>query len=216
MVPYRIILADDHVLFRQGIRRIIEEKRGYEIVGEAADGLKLLDMLKRTPADMVVLDIAMPKLRGLEAAKEIKMVHPDVKILLLTMHRDTAYFRHAMAAGAEGYLLKEDADTELFSAVDAIRKGETYVSPILHKDLTADLIQSCRGECRGPEDPLTGREREVLKLVAEGKSSREIGTLLHISHRTVQNHRANIMKKLQKKRTADLVRYAVHKGYVDA
>jgi DNA-binding NarL/FixJ family response regulator len=216
MIPYRIILADDHPLFRKGVRRIIEEKRGYEIVGEAADGLELLDMLKRNRAEMIILDIAMPKLRGLEAAREIKMIHPDVKILLLTMHRDTAYFRHAMAAGAEGYLLKEDADTELFLAIHAVRKGKTYVSPLLLKDLAGDLIQFCRGKHYENEDPLTTREREVLKLAAEGKSSREIGTLLHISHRTVENHRANIMKKLQTNRTADLVRYAVHKGYVDA
>jgi len=213
MSRYRIVLADDHALFRQGIRRIIEEHPELEIVGEAGDGLELLNVLKRMDVDLVVLDIAMPNLRGLEAAREIKSSRPEIRILLLTMHKDMGYFRYAMSAGVEGYLLKEDADTELFSAINAIREGETYISPLLFKDLTDDLLQFYQGKPCQDMDPLTTRERQILKLIAEGKSSREIGELLHISIRTVQNHRANVMKKLGLKRTADLVRYALIKGY---
>lgn len=216
MTGYRIVLADDHTLFRHGIRRIIDEADGLSVIGEAADGLELLDLLKHENPDMIILDIAMPRLRGLEAAREIRMVSPEIRILILSMHRDTAYFRHAMSAGVNGYLLKEDADTELFSAIQAIRAGETYISPILFKDLTDDMLLFYQGEPRAVEDPLTTREREVLKLIAEGRSSREIGELLHISIRTVQNHRSNLMKKLKAKRTADLVRYAILKGYADA
>ncbi|MFZ5570305.1 MAG: response regulator [Thermodesulfobacteriota bacterium] len=211
--PYTIILADDHVLFRQGVHRIISEYPDLSIIGEAGDGLQLLKILNHARPDLIILDIAMPHLRGLEAAREIKALHPHIRILLLTMHRDMAYFRNAISAGVEGYLLKEDADTELLSAIRTIRKGEKYISPILFKDLTDDLLQLYRGKPHPDPDPLTTREREILKLIAEGKSSREIGELLHISLRTVQNHRANLMSKLNVKRTADLVRYAIVKGY---
>lgn len=213
MISYRIFLADDHVLFRQGIKRIVAESDGLEIVGEAGDGLELLKCLNHVEPDLILLDVAMPHLRGLEAAKEIKTAHPGIKILILTMHRDMDYFRYAMSTGVEGYLLKEDADTELFSAIDTIRNGETYISPILFKELTDDLLQFYQGKPNASESPLTTRERQILKLIAEGHSSREIGDFLHISHRTVQNHRANMMKKLRVKRTADLVRYAILKGY---
>jgi len=214
MNAYKIILADDHALFRKGIRRLIEDQAGLEVVGEAQDGLELVSMLNHIQPDMIILDVSMPNLRGLEAAKEVKAAHPDIKVLMLSMHRDTTYFRTAMSAGAEGYLLKEDADTELFSAISTLRKGDTYISPILFKDLTDDMLQFYQGKSPPLEDPLTNRERQVLKLIAEGNSSREIGKMLNISIRTVQNHRANMMKKLKLKRTADLVRYALLKGYV--
>jgi len=215
MLPYGILIADDHALFRQGIRRILEEHDDLRVVGEAADGIELMKRPNRSLPDLVLLDIAMPKIRGLEAAKEIKTRYPEVKILMLTMHREIDYYRHAVSAGVEGYLLKEDADTELLSAISALRNGDRYVSPILFKDLTDELLQFYQGKSIDPDQRLTNREREIVKLIAEGRSSKEIGELLHISHRTVQNHRANVMRKLKLKRTADLIRFAIIQGYID-
>ena len=213
MNPYKIVLADDHILLRKGIKQIIETSDDMQVVGEAGDGLDLLNLLKTVTADMVILDISMPNLRGVEAAREIKMIHPDVKILILSMHKKKEYLYHAFSAGANGYLLKEDTDTELFSAIKTVRDGGAYVSPFLSKELTSDFINICKGTAKLPAEPLTTREREVLKLIAEGKSSKEVAELLFISVRTVQHHRASIMKKLNLKKTADLVKYAIRKGY---
>jgi len=211
--PYRIVVADDHIMLLQGIKKIIEESKDMVVVGEASDGLELLNLLKKMTPDMVILDISMPNLRGIEATSELKMIYPEVKILILTMHKRKEYLYHALAAGADGYLLKEDTDTELFSAIEAVRQGETYVSPLLSKALTNDLVEIARGNHNRPEEPLTTREREILKLIAEGKSNKEIADLLFISIRTVQHHRASIMKKLDLKKVADLVKYAIRKGY---
>jgi len=129
--PYRIMLADDHVLVRQGIRKIIQENREMEVIGEAGDGLELMDLLKKSRPDLVILDISMPKLRGLEATKRIKGLYPEVKVLILTMHRSKEYLRQALEFGANGYLLKEDADLALFSAIEALRQGMVFISPLL-------------------------------------------------------------------------------------
>lgn len=213
MDGYRIVIADDHVLFRQGIKKILEEMDDIEIVGEANDGLELLNLLKKLTPHMVILDISMPNLRGIEATHEIKVINPAIKILILTMHKSKDYLYHAISAGAEGYVLKEDADTDLFSAIESIRKGKTYISPILSEELTDDLVQVCRGKHKIPSDHLTPREREVIKLVAEGKTNKEIAHLLFVSVRTVEKHRANIMKKAKLKTTSELIRYAIEKGY---
>ena len=213
MLPYRIVLADDHVMFRQGIKRIIEETEGLEVVGEANDGFELLNLLKELKPDIVFLDISMPNIRGIEATQEIKSLHPDVEVLILTMHRKKEYLYHAISAGAKGYLLKEDSDVELFSAIDTIRKGGFYVTRLLAGELAEDISHLYKGNAQLPSEPLTTREREVLKLIAEGKSNREIASLLYISIRTVENHRANIMKKLKLNKTAEIVKYAILKGY---
>jgi len=213
MSPYRILLADDHVMLRQGIKKIIEASKEMVVVGEANDGLELLDLLKKITPDLVILDISMPNLRGVEATREIKMIYPEVEILILSMHKKKEYLYHAFSAGAKGYLLKEDTDTELFSAIETIRRGKSYLSPVLSKELAGDLIEIFSGKAKLHGDPLTTREREVLKLIAEGKSSKEIADLLFISARTAQHHRASIMKKLKLRRTADLVKYAIAKGY---
>ena len=216
MGSYHIVLVDDHVMFRQGLKRILEERPDLEVVGEADCGLALLKLLEKVVPDLIILDISMPNLRGLEAIHEIKTNHPNVKILVLTMHKDKEYLHQAVAAGGEGYLLKEDADSELFTAIDRVRQGRIYVSPKLTDELTTDWIKMTRGDDKSSFEPprLTTREREVLKLIAEGKSSKEISDLLFISIRTVEHHRANIMEKLNLKNTADLVKYAVQKGYV--
>ncbi len=213
MNPYRIILADDHVMLRQGIKKIIEESEDMTVVSEANDGLELLRLLKKVPADMVILDISMPNLRGIEATREIKISYPDIKVMILSMHQKKEYLYHALSAGAEGFCLKEDTDTELFTGIDTIRKGGVYLSPILSRQMTDDFIEICKGEGKLPEEPLTTREREVLKLLAEGKANKEIAELLYISIRTVQHHRANLMEKLKIKNLAELVKYAIRMGY---
>jgi DNA-binding NarL/FixJ family response regulator len=214
--PYKILLADDHVMFRRGVLRIIQGLDDVEVVGEASDGLELLRLLKDLDPNLVIMDISMPNLRGLEATREIKSVDPRVKVLILTMHKDRDYLYHALTAGAEGYLLKEDADGELISAIQTLRKGGTFISSPAQPN-GRHLVDKMRpgGETLAtPEETLTVREREVIKLIAEGKSSKEIGKLLYISSRTVQHHRANIMRKLGLKKTADLVKYAIQKGYI--
>jgi len=216
MDSYRIILADDHVLFRQGLRRILEEKADLEVVGEAGDGLDLLNLLKEVHPHMVILDISMPNLRGIEATHEIKAILPALKVLILTMHKDEEYLSQAISAGVDGYLLKEDADRELYSAIEKIRQGRMYIPPSLSDNLAEQWVKTNQGKGKisfGP-DVLTVREREVLKLTAEGKSSREIADLLFISVRTVEHHRANFMEKLNLKKNVDLVKYAIRKGYI--
>jgi DNA-binding NarL/FixJ family response regulator len=217
--PFKILLADDHVMFRRGVRRIIQGIENVEVVGEASDGLELLRLLKDLDPNLVIMDISMPNLRGLEATREIKSIDPRVKVLILTMHKDREYLYHALTAGAEGYLLKEDADGELISAIETLRKGGTFISSLLSAQMANIFVDKFRpgGEqMTAPEELLTVREREIIKLIAEGKSSKEIGALLFISSRTVQHHRANIMRKLNFKKTADLVKYAIQKGYVMA
>jgi DNA-binding NarL/FixJ family response regulator len=216
MAPYTIVLADDHVLFRQGVRRILEGAPDLEVVGEADDGLALLALLAQWTPHLVVLDIAMPQMRGLEAIPEIKAMHPLLKVLMLTMHKERAYLRKAMAAGANGYLLKEDAESDLFGAIDKVRQGAAYVSPRLSDALVPVEAEECQGDQAATSEvgPLTLRESQVLKLLAEGKSSREIAGLLGLSSRTVEHHRANMMAKLGAKGVVDLVKYAIAEGYL--
>ena len=211
---YRVILADDHVILRDGIKRIIEESPEIQVVGEVSDGMELLRLLGSMRCDMVILDISMPVLRGIEATREIKRSQPDVKVVILTMHKKSDYIHNALGAGADGYLLKESTGDELNKAIETIRSGGTYISKALARELTDDLVKFSRGVREPKRKILTNREKEVLKLIAEGKSSKEIASLLFISIYTVNNHRANISKKLQLKKTADLVRYAIREGYI--
>jgi DNA-binding NarL/FixJ family response regulator len=214
MQPYLLVLADDHTMFRQGIKRIIGTRADLKIIGEANDGLELLELMKKVKPNLVVLDISMPNLRGLEATREIRRCYPDVKILILTMHKSRAYVHHAIQDGAQGYLLKEDADTEFFAAIDAIRNGKTYLSPLILPEILPLLTaRGSKCEPTACPDPLTSRERQVVKLLAEGKSNKEIAELLFISVRTVEHHRTNAMVRLNIKKTIDLVKYAIEAGY---
>jgi DNA-binding NarL/FixJ family response regulator len=213
MSTYRIVIADDHAMFREGIKSIINESENLKVVGEAPDGYILLRLLKKILADMVILDVSMPKLRGLEAAREIKRDFPEMKVLFLSMYKKWEYLRLAIEAGAEGYLLKEDTGFELIRAIDTIRNGQTYLSSLLLKEAPEDLISIWRGKQSLREGPLTNREREILKLVGEGKTSREIATLLFISPNTVNNHRKNIKRKLNIQKNAELIKYAIQQGY---
>lgn len=214
MDTYHIVLADDHLMFRQGIKKILEEHEDLKVVGEANDGIELLDLLKRITPDVVILDISMPNIRGIEATKEIKMTAPEIKVIILTMHKSKEYLYHCLKAGAQGYLLKEDADTELYTAIKKVLEGGLYISPILSEALRDDFVQICLGDQKLVPERLTSREREVTKLIAEGKTNKEIANMLFISIRTVENHRANIMKKLKLRNTPELVKYAIRKKYI--
>jgi len=211
----RIVLADDHALIRHGIKKMIEENPLLKVVGEAADGLELIELLRSTPVDLVVLDISMPNLRGIEAIREVRKVRPYAKILMLTMHKSEQYLCSSIGSGADGYLLKEDSDTELLPAIEKVRQGEFYISPNLSREFSDDIIASCRRRLEGESDILTPRERQILQMVAEGVTSKDIADKLSISKRTVEHHRANMMKKLNIKRVADLIKYAISRGLVD-
>jgi DNA-binding NarL/FixJ family response regulator len=211
--PYRIVLADDHGVVREGMKRMIEEKTDLTVVGEAGDGLELLGLLENLATDLVVMDISMPNLRGIEATRELKRIRPEVKVLILTIHKDRDLVYQAISAGAEGFMVKEDTATGLFSAIEKIRQGGVYVSPPLAEELTEDWVRSIRSTSTPPPERLTTREREVLKLVAEGKSNREIASLLFVSVRTVEHHRASLRSKLGLRKAAELTKYAISKGY---
>ena len=210
----KIVLADDHAMLRQGIKKIIEEEDNLEVVGEVSDGLELIDFLNNNRANLVLLDISMPNVRGIEAINEVRRAQPGVKVLMLTMHNNKEYLYAAISAGADGYLLKENSHDELLSAIDQVMLGETYISSTLAADFSEDLMKFYRKNKKLPFEHLTNREREVLKMVAEGNTSREIGDLLYISLRTVEHHRANIMRKMKFRSVADLIKYALDKGYV--
>jgi DNA-binding NarL/FixJ family response regulator len=203
-----IVLADDHVMFRQGVKRIIEETPGLEVVGEADDGLELLSLLKARLPELVILDISMPHLRGLEATREIKKLYPRVKVIFLTMHRSREFLQQALEAGSDGFLLKEDADSELLRAIQTVRGGKKFISSLLSTEM-ADL--ALRKQAAEP-DPLTPREKTIVKLLVEGKTPKEIADLLYISVFTVRRHRDNIMRKLNLKRLADLIKYALSRS----
>lgn len=211
--PYTIVLADDHGLFRDGLKRIIHENPELKVVAEAQDGLHLLQVIKDIKPMMIIMDIAMPNIRGIEATREVKRIYADVKVMILTMYKDKEYLLHALSAGADGYILKEDADLELFEAIATIRSGRTYVSPLLSQEMVSTLQKLCTGAKMPTDDQLTVREKEVLQLIAEGKTNKETADLLSISIRTVQHHRISIMDKLSIKKTTELVKYAIRKGY---
>jgi len=209
MKPYRILLTDDHSLLREAIKKSIEEVPGLKVIGEARDGVDLMRLLSRTTPDLIILDISMPNLPGLDAAKIIKARNPDIKILILTMHKSGEFLRRALAVGIEGYLLKENALADLVTAIETIRRGGNYISSLLGgKILREEIGLRLSGEVLSP------REIEILKLVAQGKSSKEIADSLSLSIMTVYNHRVNIKNKLNLKKNAELVRYAIENGYI--
>jgi DNA-binding NarL/FixJ family response regulator len=203
-----IILADDHAMLREGIRKIIERIEGAVISGEVNDGLELLELLKKSSPNLVILDISMPNLRGLEAIREIKKTYPKIKILVLTMHKKKEFLRQALRDGADGFLLKEDAGSELIRAVQTVRNGGKYLSSLLTNVLKSLAVEEEKTEV------LTMREKEVLKLLTEGKRTKEIAVALYISPHTVRRHRSNIMEKLNFKNLTDLVKYAISQGYI--
>lgn len=216
MNPCRIIIADDQPLFRQALKNLLSAKPDLQVVGESSDGYQLFDLIGRLLPDLLLFDLSLLNSRGIETIREIKKAYPRLKILILTTKNDKQRLEQAISAGARGYLLKEDVDAELFTAVEKIRRGRIYVSLNLMEELTEDWVQTLHDESKASPkmDQLTGREKEVLKLIADGKRSKEIANLLLISTRTVERHRANIMQKLEVKKTVDIMRHAIQKGFV--
>ena len=208
MKDYSIVVADDHVMFRQGLKLIINQLEDVAIVGEVGDGLELLELLRKSSPDLIIMDISMPNLRGLEATREVKRLYPRVKVLILTMHKKKEFVRQALLDNADGILLKEEPGSELLRAVQTIRNQEKYLSPLL-ATMVASLVMG-----KAEIDNLSSREREVLKMLAEGKKAQEIAEALYISVFTVRRHRHNIMKKLDIQNFTDLVKYAISQDYI--
>jgi len=211
---YTILLADDHALIRHGIRNLISNNPALKVIGEVSDGEELLEFLKTTQPELLILDISMPKLTGIEAVSRVKKLYPDIKILMLTMHKNKQYFYHAMSAGADGYLMKEDSDEELLLAIKRVQDGKSYLSPFLSQDFADDVISAYRNNKSSPFETLTSREREVLNLVVEGHTSKVMATMLCLSPRTIDHHRANLLRKFDMKNSVDLVNFAVRNGFV--
>jgi len=210
----RVLLADDHTLVRAGVRCILEAQAGFAVVGEVADGHAALAALKTQPADVLVLDLTMPGGDGFDVLRRAKTIRPELKVLVLTMHASPEYVSRAVREGADGYLLKDSAVQDLVAAIQAVMAGREYYSPPVQRELSA-MVRGTTGGKRRIE-PITDREREVLKLVAEGLSTKEIATRLDISTRTVETHRANLMRKLGLHSVARLTQYAIREGLIDA
>jgi DNA-binding NarL/FixJ family response regulator len=211
----RVLLADDHTLVRQGFRRMLEDDPQITVVGEARTGLEAMELCKNLKPEIVVMDLSMPELGGLEATAEILKDDPTVKILILSMFSNDAYVRKALDLGAKGYMLKNAIEVDLNRAVRALAEGQAYLSPgISHIMLESIKTGSFRDDTQDPYERLTLREKEVLQLIAQGKSNKEIAVLLNISANTVAVHRARVMDTLDLHRTAELVLFAVKKGLV--
>ena len=211
----RVLLAEDHILVRQGFRRILEDDPGISVVGEARTGLEAIEQCKELKPDVVVMDLSMPELGGLEATAEVLKANPQIKILILSMYSNEAYVRKAFELGAKGYILKNAIEVDLTRAVMALAEGQAYFSPgISHIVLESMKAGTFQGTSQDPYEKLTLREKEVLQLIAQGKSNKEIATLLNISVNTVAVHRARVMETLNLHRTAELVLFAVKKGLI--
>ena len=212
----KILLADDHTILRAGLKMMLNAQPDMEVVGEAQDGRQAIAETHRLHPDIVLMDITMPDMNGIEATRQIKKLVPDAKVLVLTMHENDEYVFQALRAGASGYMLKEAADTELISALHIISSGQFYLSPIAQSVMVGDYLQRVRaGEERDSYSSLTEREREILKLVAEGYTNNQIAERLVISPKTVDTHRTHIMDKLNLHSRAELVKYAMRRGLLE-
>jgi DNA-binding NarL/FixJ family response regulator len=211
----RIILADDHAVMRRGLRLVLEQQNDFEVVGEAGDGREAVSLAEAARPDIAVLDITMPNLNGIEAAHQIAARQIGVSSIVLSMHADESFVLRALKAGARGYLLKEAAESDLINAVRLVAEGKSFFSPTVSRMLVEDYVRKLLD--RGAEDSyelLTSRERELLQLIAEGKSNKEIAGMLHLSLYTVETHRSNILAKLNLHTVPELILYAVRKGII--
>ncbi len=215
MGKIRILIADDHGIVRAGIRSLLESQPDMEVVGEAGDGWEAVTLATRLQPDVVLMDIAMPGLRGMEATQEIHQHVPDVRVLALTMHDREEYFFAMLEAGASGYVLKEGAPEELLAAIRAVHRGEAFLSPAVTRLVLEDYLTNRNAGAVSPFERLTLREKEVLQLAAEGKTNREIADTLSLSVKTVEKHRASMMHKLGLRTLSDLIRYAISKGLIE-
>ena len=215
MNKIRVLLADDHTILRDGIRALLDDQADIEVIGEAGDGQATVKMTAQLQPDVVVMDIAMPLLNGLEATRQIQRDFPQVKVLILTMHDNEEYIRQVLAAGALGYVLKDAAARDLLGAIRAVYQGEAVLSPAITRLVIEDYLRW--GDIRPPDSSngLTSREREVLQLIAEGYTNKEIAEILCISIKTVQSHRTNLMSKLDLHDRGELIKYAIQKKIID-
>jgi DNA-binding NarL/FixJ family response regulator len=207
----RVLLADDHAVVRKGFRMILAAQPDMEIVGEAGNGREAVELAQSIRPDVVVMDVAMPELNGIEATRRLADLCPQTRVLALSMHKDSVYVREILRAGARGYLLKDSLDSDLLAAVRAVSRGDGYLSPAVSEAVLSDY----RRQVTDPLDLLTSREREVLQMIAEGKTNKEIAALLNLSVYTVDAHRGRIMEKLNLHTTGELVRFAMRKGIID-
>lgn len=211
----RILLADDHAVMRSGLRALLQQQDGLQVVGEASDGREAVALAESASPDVVVMDLTMPNLNGVEAARQITSKFPQMAVVILSMHSDEAYVLRALKAGARGYLLKESAEADLISAIRAVQQGKAFFSPAVSKVLVQDYIRQLQD--RDIEDSyelLTPRERELLQLFAEGKSNKDVANMLNLSVYTVETHRGNMMEKLGLHTVPELILYAVRKGVI--
>ncbi|MCM1974387.1 MULTISPECIES: response regulator transcription factor [Streptomyces] len=213
--PTRILLADDHHLVRRGVRLILDSEPDLTVVAEAGDGAEAIEAARRHRPDLAILDIAMPRLTGLQAARELSRSQPDLRILMLTMYDNEQYFFEALAAGASGYVLKSVADRDLVEACRATMRGEPFLYPGAVNALVRNYLDRLREGQSPPARAITDREEEILKLVAEGHTSQEIADILVISVKTVERHRANLLQKLGLKDRLELTRYAIRVGLIE-
>lgn len=211
----RVVLADDHRMMRDGLRAVLE-KAGVEVVGEAANGREAIAEATRLHPDVVIIDIAMPELNGVDATRQLRAQMPGIRVIALSMNADRRYVMAMLEAGASGYLLKNAASEELLAALEAVARGDTYLSPAIAGNVVDHAIRGTPGSRLPPSRPLSVREREVLQLLAEGKSSKEIATALNVAVPTVETHRRQIMDKLGLRSVAELTKYAIREGITSA
>jgi DNA-binding NarL/FixJ family response regulator len=211
----RILLADDHAVVRHGLKRVLDAEADLEVVAEAGDGAEAVQRGVADDVDLAVLDVTMPRLTGIQAARELSQRRPDLRTLILSMHDNERYFFEALRAGASGYVLKSVADRDLVEACRATMRGESFLYPGAVKALIRDHLERAKAGETIPEDPLSPRESEIVKLIAEGHTSREIGEMLVISDKTVERHRSNILEKLGLRDRVELTRYAIRRGLIE-
>jgi two-component system response regulator NreC len=214
MSHWRIVLADDHAMIRVGLRAVLEQQPGWEVAGEAATGVEAISLVRQLIPDILVTDMVMPGLSGLEVVSEVVTASPTTRIVVFSMHEDHSYVREALRAGAIAYVLKESLTTELVTAIQYAIEGRRYVSPSLSERILDAYAQPATSASDDPYRLLTPREREVLVLTAQGRTSLEIAEQLSLSLRTAENHRTNVMRKLDLRTIPDLVRYAIRRGLI--
>jgi DNA-binding NarL/FixJ family response regulator len=208
----RVLIADDHGVVRGGLRLLLDRQPDMEVVGEAADGAEAVEQALRHRPDVCILDVSMPKLTGLQATRAILAQAPDTDVLILSMHDDEHYLFEALRAGAGGYVLKHEAGDDLVDAVRAVVRGEPFLTSAAQRSLVRTWMADDQA---GPREPLTPREQEVLKLIAEAHTNREIAGILHLSEKTVESHRGNLLRKLGMRDRVELVRYAIRRGLIE-
>ena len=214
--PYEIVIAEDHTILRQGLRVLLSTNPDFKVVGEAEDGRAAVKSVETLSPDLLLIDLSMPKMTGMEAIAEIKKSSPDTRVVVLTVHKDEEYVLSALRAGADGYVLKDAGHEELVTAVKNVLAGKRYLSPDISEKVIEGYLEGRRpSKDRTPWDTLTNREREILKLIAEGYKNREIAEQLFISLKTAEKHRSNLMKKLDLHNTATLTAFAMEKGIIE-